>query len=225
MTEAYFALKAIRRHMYHRGQFNYPFWKTARALLRELPILVANAPRTAIILADVMLNPVLTRHNYCLETNIEPVPNPDSRVTLGPMRDQLGLNRVQVDWRLTEQDREHYLKVNTLLVEDLTKSGVITSSAAPADPAEFWPKNIIGCWHHMGTTRMHADPARGVVDADCKVHGMSNLFIAGSSVFPTVGNDFPTITIVALALRLSAKLEAALEQERAATSRQISTLA
>ena len=64
-----------------------------------------------------------------------------------------------------------------------------------------------GCWHHMGTTRMHADPRRGVVDANCRVHGMENLFIAGSSVFPTCGSDMPTITIVALALRLAGHIK------------------
>ena len=56
--------------------------------------------------------------------------------------------------------------------------------------------------HHMGTTRMHVDPKRGVVDADCKMHGVENLYVAGSSVFPTGGNANPTLTIVALAYRL-----------------------
>jgi choline dehydrogenase-like flavoprotein len=58
----------------------------------------------------------------------------------------------------------------------------------------------------MGTTRMSDDPAKGVTNADCEVHGIHNLFIAGSSVFPTVGSDSPTITIVALALRLCDKI-------------------
>jgi choline dehydrogenase-like flavoprotein len=60
----------------------------------------------------------------------------------------------------------------------------------------------------MGTTRMDSDPTKGVVDAKCRVHGISNLFVAGSSVFPTAGSDMPTITIVALALRLADELEA-----------------
>ena len=58
----------------------------------------------------------------------------------------------------------------------------------------------------MGTTRMHADPRRGVVDADCRVHGIANLYVAGSSVFPTSGAANPTLTIVALALRLAGHL-------------------
>ena len=57
--------------------------------------------------------------------------------------------------------------------------------------------------HHMGTTRISDDPVQGVVDANCRVHGVSNLFVAGSSVFPTGGTAPPTLTIVALALRLA----------------------
>jgi choline dehydrogenase-like flavoprotein len=58
-------------------------------------------------------------------------------------------------------------------------------------------------WHHMGTTRMGDDPRVSVVDPDCKVHGIANLFVAGSSVFPTSGSAGPTLTIVALAIRLA----------------------
>jgi choline dehydrogenase-like flavoprotein len=66
-----------------------------------------------------------------------------------------------------------------------------------------WSPRMIGGHHHMGTTRMSDDPRTGVVDRDCRVHGMANLFIAGSSVFPTGGSANPTLTIVALALRMA----------------------
>jgi choline dehydrogenase-like flavoprotein len=65
-------------------------------------------------------------------------------------------------------------------------------------------------WHHMGTTRMADDPRRGVVDVACRVHGIRNLYVAGSSVFPTSGFASPTLTIVALALRLADHLKLAL---------------
>ncbi|MFI5226838.1 MAG: GMC family oxidoreductase [Candidatus Limnocylindrales bacterium] len=61
---------------------------------------------------------------------------------------------------------------------------------------------MVGNWHHAGTTRMDDDPAHGVVDRDCRVHGLDNLFVAGSSVFPSSGSTSPTVTIVQLALRL-----------------------
>jgi choline dehydrogenase-like flavoprotein len=66
--------------------------------------------------------------------------------------------------------------------------------------------------HHLGTTRMHASPRCGVVDAECKVHGLGNLFVAGSSVFPTGGYANPTLTIVALAIRLADHLRARLSR-------------
>jgi len=62
-------------------------------------------------------------------------------------------------------------------------------------------------YHHMGTTRMHAYPRHGVVDADCRIHRLENLYIRGSSMFPTCGNVNPTLTIVALAIRLAEQLK------------------
>ena len=70
-------------------------------------------------------------------------------------------------------------------------------------PADSWREEVIGGPHHMGTTRMSADPRRGVVDADCRVHSVENLYVAGSSVFATSGYTNPTFTIVCLALRLA----------------------
>jgi len=70
-----------------------------------------------------------------------------------------------------------------------------------------WHASMSGGKHHMGTTRMHLNPRQGVVNADCRVHGISNLFVAGSSVFPTAGYANPTLTIVALALRLADHLK------------------
>jgi len=58
----------------------------------------------------------------------------------------------------------------------------------------------------MGTTRAHFSPKHGVVDANLKVHGVANLYIAGSSVFPTGGASNPTFTLVALTLRLAQHL-------------------
>ncbi len=77
------------------------------------------------------------------------------------------------------------------------------------ETARDWPADLAGGWHHMGTTRMSDDPRTGVVDRDCRVHGFANLYVAGSSVFPTPGSGTPTMTIVALALRLADHLKEA----------------
>jgi choline dehydrogenase-like flavoprotein len=73
-----------------------------------------------------------------------------------------------------------------------------------------WPSFLGGGWHHMGTTRMQDDPTKGVVDANCRVHGMENLFVAGSSCFATSGAPNPTLTLIALTLRLSDHLKSML---------------
>jgi choline dehydrogenase-like flavoprotein len=139
---------------------------------------------------------------------VEPTPLPDSRVTLGTGRDRLGMPRVRVEWRLGELEKRTIRRTQEILGEDMALAG--TGTVIPDAPyeGEAWPDTLCGCWHHMGTARMHADPRQGVVDAQCRVHGMENLFVAGSSVFPTCGSDMPTITIVALALRLADHIKA-----------------
>ncbi len=137
----------------------------------------------------------------------EQSPNRDSRVTLSRERDRLGSNQVKLDWRLTDLDRHTVRRSAEILSEELEHSGILrTTKLMPEDDGgdvltPAWN------WHHMGTTRMHDDPKHGVVDAQCRVHGIANLFIAGSSVFPTAGNHTPTLTIISLAIRLADHLK------------------
>ncbi len=206
VTKSYFVLKALRRSLLARKQFGYPLSKISRDLLRQLPILLAHAPKTMLTVGEVLLEPYLPRRNFFLEFIIEPVPNRESRITLLTECDRLGMRKIRLNWQLTQQDRDHYDRLNKMVVAELTKLGIVSPTDVHSDPSDLWPHNIAGCWHHMGTTRMSDDPAKGVVDANCKVHGVENVFVAGSSVFPTVGSDSPTITIVALALRLCDKI-------------------
>jgi len=137
---------------------------------------------------------------------IEPAPNPDSRVSLSStQKDVLGMPRVEVDWRLDTQVRRTADRSLALIASELRQTGIAHVNLDPSMELHGWPATMEpeGTWHHMGTTRMHSDEKQGVVDADCKVHGLANLYIAGSSVFPTAGANFPTITITALALRLA----------------------
>jgi choline dehydrogenase-like flavoprotein len=121
--------------------------------------------------------------------------------------------RVQVDWRLNDLVRRTVDRSLELIAQELRMSGVAQVDLASRIEGGSWPATFEkeGTWHHMGTTRMHTSPLQGVVDPDCRVHGLANLFIAGSSVFPTAGANFPTITIAALALRLADKLIAELQ--------------
>jgi choline dehydrogenase-like flavoprotein len=165
--------------------------------------MVKQLPSVAVLAAGLKLRLPFLARGFALETVVEPTPLPDSRVTLGTGRDGLGMPRVKVEWRLGELEKRTIRRTQEILGEDIQRAGggAVTVDAPGED--QDWPDTLRGCWHHMGTARMADDPRRGVVDPQCRVHGMENLFIAGSSVFPTCGSDMPTITIVALALRLA----------------------
>ena len=90
-----------------------------------------------------------------------------------------------------------------IFAKEVGDAGVADATFDPPLAGREWPSDLEGTWHHMGTTRMHDSPAQGVVDRNGLIHGMANMYVAGSSVFPTAGANFPTITLVALALRLS----------------------
>lgn len=145
-----------------------------------------------------------------LETNfwIETPPDPESRVRLIDEKDALGLQRVQLDWRLPSDFKRHYVRAHQLLGQELGRAGLgrlrMKYGGEDDDPLSA----VRTAFHHIGTTRMHEDPRHGVVDSNCRAHGISNLFVAGSSVFPTSGHANPTLTIVALALRLADHLDA-----------------
>ncbi|HEY8101130.1 MAG TPA: GMC family oxidoreductase [Burkholderiaceae bacterium] len=146
---------------------------------------------------------------------VEPEPNPDSRVTLSAtQKDQLGVNRVQVNWRLSKQVQRTIDRTLAIIADEMRIGGVADVDLDPPIEGGAWPATLEkeGTWHHMGTTRMHDSPSYGVVDSNCRVHGMSNLYVAGSSVFPTAGANFPTITIAALTFRLAEHITEELRQ-------------
>jgi len=135
--------------------------------------------------------------------NLEQAPDPDNRVTLDAACDRFGLPKPALHWRWRALDQANLVRLRALVADELERHGLgrVEVADAPPDP---------NAHHHMGTTRMHDDPRQGVVDADCRVHGTSNVYVAGSSVFTTVGYANPTLTIVALAIRLADHLLAAL---------------
>lgn len=130
-------------------------------------------------------------------------PNPDSRILLDEDDvDALGIPRVIVDWRVSDRDMADYRRILERIGAELGRESA-GRMYIPLDGDGVISDWLEGGCHHMSTTRMHADPTQGVVDADCKAHDLDNLYIAGSSVFPTGGFANPTMTIVALAHRLA----------------------
>jgi choline dehydrogenase-like flavoprotein len=146
-----------------------------------------------------------------LEVRTEQEPNRDSRVTLGETTDAFGQRRARLHWALTERDKRTMRVTAQAFQAELRRMRMGELTIAPwllADDLVF-PDDMVGGHHHMGTTRMADDARRGVVDADCRAHEVDNLYLAGSSVFPTGGFVNPTATILALALRLADHLKRA----------------
>lgn len=141
-----------------------------------------------------------------LECTSEQQPNPQSRISLGVDRDHLGMREVVVDWQPTAEDRSKAAATLRLLGTEIGRAGFGRLRSSFTDNTA-WPEGFYGNEHHMGTTRMHRDPKLGVLDENCRVHTLENLYVAGSSVFPTGGASNPTLTIVALALRLADHLK------------------
>lgn len=135
-------------------------------------------------------------------------PDPDSRVTLSERRDRFGLRLPRVDWRVHEDEPRTMRGMAVLIAQELARMGLPTPTLADwvREGADF-PSTFVDAAHPTGTTRMSRDPATGVVDEPCRVHGIDGLYLAGSSVFPTAGHCNPTQMIVALAVRLSDHLK------------------
>jgi choline dehydrogenase-like flavoprotein len=161
--------------------------------------------------SDEKIDPHNGLQAFQLFTRIEQSPNPDSRITLDTERDALGMQRASLHWSLTPFEKRSIRKIYEIIGQQVGVAGegrVKLMEYLQDAKDESWPAITGGGWHHMGTTRMSNDPTTGVVDSNCKVHGISNLYMAGSSCFVTAGAPNPTLTLVALTLRLSDHLKA-----------------
>ena len=162
--------------------------------------------------------------DLALSIRAEQAPNPHSRVRLTNQRDPLGVPRLALDWRTTALDVESVAGLVDVLDAELSRLGLGRVEPAEwlSDPEGGWRtdpligSHHIGGYHHMGTTRMSDDRRQGVTDGAGRVHGVENLYIAGSSVFPTSGWANPTLTIVALALRTAEFVSQSVAKARAA---------
>lgn len=155
-----------------------------------------------------LMSPTSENEVYCtLNVRADMEPNANNRVSIGLERDWLGLQKIKMNVNFSRTDLDSIRRSTEAVMAHLSFLGLGRAKLKMATD-ELWPGSVwIGC-HHMGTTRMAVNPRQGVVDADCKAHGLANLYIAGSSVFTTGGYGNPTLTIVAMALRLSDHLKA-----------------
>jgi choline dehydrogenase-like flavoprotein len=158
--------------------------------------------------------------DLALVIRAEQAPNPDSRVLLTDQIDSTGMRRVALDWRLSPIDIHSVAGLVASLNRETSRMdlGFVEQAAWLSHPSGRWVSDNlisahpIGGFHHMGTTRMASDPRRGVTDGWGRVHGLPNLHVAGSSLFPTGGWANPTLTILALSLRTADRIADELQQ-------------
>lgn len=143
---------------------------------------------------------------YC---RMEQSPNPESRIYLKDEKDQLGLKQIALHWKMTDLDMRT-AKVSTRLIAE--EIGRLSYGRVRLAEWQYdnrpWNKvpPLWGC-HHMGTTRMGENKKTSVVDANCKIHSVDNMYVAGSSIFTTSGYANPTLNLVVLAMRLADHLK------------------
>ena len=145
---------------------------------------------------------------YQILSMIEQSPDFDNRVVLGDSQDVLGLNRVKIQWKISDSDRSNMWKSLSILTQDKTLADHGRIKLLQEREPRIWESQLGFSQHHMGTTRMSSNIREGVVDSTLKVFGTRNFYIGGSSTFPTGGHVPPTLTIVALMLRLADEIKA-----------------
>jgi choline dehydrogenase-like flavoprotein len=147
---------------------------------------------------------------YQLFTRMEQAPNPESRITIDTEKDALGMPRAKLHWQLTAVEKNSLRMISTIIGREagrVSMGRVKMYDYLQDDKDESWPSFTGGGWHHMGTTRMSDDPAQGVVNSNCKIHNISNLYVAGASCYVTAGAVNPTLTLISLTIRLSDHLK------------------
>ena len=179
--------------------------------IRALPGLLRDFPAVL----DVVYRRLIKRPTELeLYVQVETTPNRASRIVLSDEKDALGMPRSEVQWRISDFDKQKTKRSVELMGAQLEEMGLGALRLEPwvTDPGEFWSEHPFGGLHLMGATRMSVSPEDGVVDPGGRVHGSSNLWIAGPSVFPTYGAANPALAIVATALRTGDRIARMLAQ-------------
>jgi choline dehydrogenase-like flavoprotein len=186
-----------------------PTWAHLRNVVVDFPHLVGFG-------YDLVFKRILARRklpytlvagaSYPLEFNCEQTPLASSRVTLTGESDRDGMPRVHLDWRVCDEDIESACRGFMLLRDAMQRSPRCRLVFDEEQLRERMRRSVPLGGHHIGTTRMAASSQQGVVDGNCALFELPNLYVASSAVFPTSGHANPTLTIVALAVRLAAHL-------------------
>ena len=186
-------------------------------LLRNLGAMLIDLPETLRAAKRFFIDhksPLGSPRRIRFQCHLEQEPDPESRVELADTTDALGIPQVRLTWKINEGERRTIRALTMAVGEEMARLGLGTLELDPwleeRNPA--WGNHLRDAFHHAGTTRMGLTPEAGVVDRNCEVFGVRGLYAAGGSVFPTSGYGNPTLTIVALSLRLADHLLETLPQ-------------
>jgi choline dehydrogenase-like flavoprotein len=141
--------------------------------------------------------------SYALQFTSDQVPNPDSRSLLSNQLDPFGMRRLGVLWRAGDEDRLTITHAYRLLASSLADDRRVRVEISDDEMSDVAARATPSGGHHLGAARMSSSAAHGVVDSDLRVRGTRGLYVASAAVFPTSGTANPTLTIVALSLRLA----------------------
>lgn len=187
-SEAYHSLKLVV------GNFRSPRRVAEQIKNRTMPAGLSTHVKRIVTnldeVAGTVVNEIVQRPTHLeLFTQSEQCPNPESRVTLSETRDPLGMPQPRLEWRLSSLDKWSVRRSQELLGERLESAGLGNLEPAPwlLKDDDTWGSTLHGGHHHLGTARMSEDPTKGVVDPAGRVHGMQNLYVSDSAVFPTGG--------------------------------------
>jgi len=187
------------------------FCRSARVLgslsTIEQPVELDETGKAAVITTAIALGVDASNAKArSLGCGMELAPDPDRRLVLTADKDALDLPRLKLNMRISDEDFARYRRTLVELGRQLlaSRTGMLRIDKKTRDD---WMKTMDWGHHHLGTTRMHIDPKQGVVDADGLVHGLGNLYVAGSSTFPSYSASNPTLNLIALTLRLADHLK------------------
>ena len=218
---AKFARSLNRIPVFSRMDHVFQNWN---ALIKHLKIIMTGVPSFAPQVAEVIRQRYLSKrrlpillprkedlnNRFELYYQAEHAPNPESRLVLHSEQDALRVRRLEVRVSFTDLDVQTVLQTHRLIKDQLrnTRTGeLVYEEEALVEAVRGELRKFHSAAHHIGTTRITCNPVEGVVDENCRVHGTENLFVAGCSVFPSSGHANPTLTLIALALRLAGHLK------------------
>ena len=196
-------VKTTAKHIL-RGRLGQLSAAQLARLLRNAPLVVRQAYRYGVQHRAFHLPSAEIK----LRVHCEQQPDSESSITLSNERDSLGLLRTRLTWCISPTELRTIRRFVEIAQTSFAGIAEIVPNPDLLAAGDRFKEHCQDSFHHMGGMRMNSSPTAGVVDTDLKLHGIRNAYICSGAVFPTSGFSNPTHTLLALAVRLAARLAA-----------------